>query len=263
MTHTNINGAELFHELQGSGEPFVCIHGLQGDATNFATLAAALGRDFTVLTFDQRGSGRSEKPDEPYSLQQLADDTAALIEAVGFDSAFVFGVSMGGMIAQELALRHPEKVRRLVLGCTTAGGHHAIPPSRDTMDYVYTKEPLSAEERTRRFTECCFTAPWLSAHPEVVERLLEARRQLPLDPDALARRREALSAHDTWDRLPSIRQPTLVITGKPDRIIPEANSRLLADRLPNAELLELEPSGHLFWIERERDTLEALRRFLL
>lgn len=263
MPYTDINGVQLYYELEGSGEPVVCIHGLQGDASNFESLVPALRGELTVLTFDQRGSGRSGKPDVPYSMQQFADDTAALLEAVGFDSASVFGASMGGMVAQELALRHPGKVRRLVLGCTTAGGRHTIPPSREMLDYVYTREALSPEERTRRFTEFCFTGPWLQDHPLVEERLLEARRRLPLNPDALARRREAMSSHDTWDRLPAIPHTTLVVTGVPDRVIPEGNSRRLAERLPNAELLEIKPSGHLFWIERERETLAALRRFLL
>jgi len=263
MPYTEINGVELYYELEGTGEPLVCIHGLQGDASNFKSLMPRLSRELAVLTFDQRGSGRSGKPDVPYSMQQLADDTTALIKAVGFDSSSVFGVSMGGMIAQEIALRHPGKVRRLVLGCTTAGGRHAIPPSQEMLDYVYTDEALAPEERTRRFTEFCFTGPWLQAHPEVGERLLEERRRLPLNPDALARRREAMSFHDTWDRLPAIPHSTLVVTGVPDRVIPEGNSRRLAERLPNAELLEIRPSGHLFWIEREPETLAALRRFLL
>ena len=262
MARASIHGVELFYEVQGTGDPLVCIHGLQGDATNFAGLTEALGDRYRLLTFDQRCSGRSDKPDEPFGIRDLADDTAALMDTVGFQSAAVFGVSMGGMIAQELALRHPEKVRRLVLGCTTAGGPNAVAPPRETIDYVYTSEALSTEERVKRFVEACFTGPWLQAHPEIVDRMTEARRRLPLDPQALGRRREAVNGHDTWDRLPDLSQPTLVITGIPDQIIPEANSRLLVERIPGAELVELSPAGHLFWIERPQETADTLRRFL-
>src|SRR5271168_2047656 len=126
MDRARINGVELAYELRGEGAPLVMIHGAQGDQSMFAGLAEVFAEDYRVLTFDQRGSGLSGKPDMPYSIAMLADDTAALMDHLGIARAHIIGVSMGGMIAQEFALRHPNKVRSLVLGCTTSGGPKSV-----------------------------------------------------------------------------------------------------------------------------------------
>jgi pimeloyl-ACP methyl ester carboxylesterase len=262
MPHIRVNGATLHYELRGKGPPLVLLHGLQGDSTTFGNLPEALAERCTVLTFDQRGSGQSEKTATAISTADLADDTAELMARLNLASAAVFGTSMGGQIAQQLALRQPKRVERLVLGCTTPGGGAATPVNTAAMDYAYTLEPLSAEERARRLAEVAFSPQWLSAHPEAIEFLVAARRQRPLDLRALARRREAFTAHDTYDRLSAIQQPTLILTGTPDGLIPEANSHLLAHHLPNAILRIIEPAGHLFWIERPKETLDAINSFL-
>jgi len=262
MPTAKVNGVNLFYELAGAGMPLVLIHGLQGDSTTFGQLPQMLARHFTVLTFDQRGSGLSEKPAGPLSTDLLADDTAALIRHLDLQPVAVFGTSMGGQVAQAVAVRHPALVQRLILGCTTAGGPHAVPVSQDAFDFAYTMEPLGAEERARRLADVAFSPAWLAGHPEVVDGLIQARRDRPLDLAALSRRLEAFLAHDTFDALPEVQVPTLVITGAPDALIPEANSRLLAERLPEASLTVLRPAGHLFWIERPEETVEALVSFL-
>src|SRR5260221_10277561 len=111
MQRTNINGVELAYEVRGAGEPLVMIHGAQGDQSMFNSVIPAFANRFRILTFDQRGSGLSDKPDHECSMAMLADDTAALMDHVGFTSAHILGVSMGGMIAQEFVLRHPQKTR--------------------------------------------------------------------------------------------------------------------------------------------------------
>ena len=262
MQRTRINGVELAYDLQGSGAPLVMIHGAQGDQSMFSDLAPAFAHQFRVLTFDQRGSGLSEKPDMEYSMAMLADDTAALMEHVGFASAHVIGVSMGGMIAQEFALRHPRKVRALVLGCTTPGGPKAVRLGGEALTNAYSTQPMSAEERGKALAEAAFTKGYIEQHPEIIPTMIEARRQRPLDPVALAHRMKAAYAHDTYDRLSQITCPTLVITGKDDVLISWENSRILAERVPSAKLVLLEPAGHCFWLEQPEQSREAITTFL-
>lgn len=263
MASTTVNGIHLHYELRGSGPTLVLLHGLQGDSSTFGNLPALLARRFTVLTYDQRGSGYSDKPAMPYTTALLADDTTALLQQLGFGSAAVFGTSMGGQVAQQLALRHPQRVLRLVLGCTTPGGRQAYPVHQEALESAYTLEPLSPAERARRLAKVAFSRQWLAAHPAVVERLAQARLERPLDLGTLHRRLQAFRAHDTSRALNRIQMPTMVLTGAPDGLIPDANSRLLAERIPGARLRVLEPAGHLFWIEREADTIAELEGFLL
>ncbi len=262
MLQARVNGVELVYDLQGVGEPLVLIHGAQGDRSMFFDLVPTFAQQFRVLTFDQRGSGQSEKPDIEYSVALLADDTAALMDHVGFASAHIIGVSMGGMIPQELALRHPRKVRSLVLGCTTPGGPHAVRLGGDTLARAYSTAPLSAEERGKALAEAAFTKGYIDSHPEIIPAMVDARRQRPLDPQALARRMQAADAHDTYDRLPQIGCPTLVITGKDDALISWENSRILAERIAGATLVVLEPPGHMFWVEQAEQARTAILSFL-
>lgn len=262
MLRARINGVELVYDLHGSGEPLVMIHGAQGDRSMFAAIVPTFAKHFQVLTFDQRGSGQSEKPDMEYSMALLADDTAALMDHSGFPFAHIVGVSMGGMIAQEFALRHPRRVRRLVLGCTTPGGPRSVRLSGEALANAYSTQPMSAEERGRALAEACFTKGYIEQHPEIISAMIEGRRQRPIDPVALGHRMKAAYAHDTYDRLPQIACPTLVITGKDDVLISWENSRILAERIPDAKLVLLEPAGHLFWGEQPEKSQTEILRFL-
>ncbi len=262
MEKARINGVELFYDLRGAGNPLVLIHGAQGDQTMFNNFAPTFTRNYRVLTFDQRGSGLSEKPHGDYSIAQLADDTATLMTHVGFDRADIIGVSMGGMIALEFALRHANRVRALVLGCTTPGGPKAIRIGGEAFTNAYSSKPMSSEDRGRALAEAAFTKGYIELHPEIIPAMIEARRQRPIDHVALDGRLKAAMKHDVYDRLSRITCPTLVITGKDDALISWENSRLLADKIPNAELVLLGPAGHCFWIEQPEESYSAIRRFL-
>jgi len=262
MERARINEVELAYELRGAGEPLVMIHGAQGDQSMFTELAARLAKQFRVLTFDQRGSGLSDKPQANYSIAGLADDTAVLMDHVGFSSASVIGVSMGGMIAQEFALRHPHKLRCLILGCTTPGGANSVRIGGSAFAAAYSTEAISPEERGRALAEAAFTKGYIKRHPEIVAAMIEARRQRPLDSAALALRLKAAFAHDAYDRLGQVNCPTLVITGRDDALIAWQNSQILAERIPDAALVVLEPAGHCFWLEQPEQSCEAMVGFL-
>jgi 3-oxoadipate enol-lactonase len=262
MERARINGVELAYQLRGSGSPLVMIHGAQGDQTMFSELASRFAERFRVLTFDQRGSGLSDKPHTAYTIALLADDTAALMDHIGFPAAHVIGVSMGGTIAQELALRHAARVRSLILGCTTPGGRSAIRIGGGAFAAAYSTRPMSAEERGRALAEAAFTKGFIEQHPEIVPAMIEARRQRPLDSAALEQRMKAVLAHDAYDRLPRISCPTLVITGKDDALVAWQNSQLLAERIPGSKLILLEPAGHCFWLEQPQSSIDAMGQFL-
>ncbi len=262
MERARVNGVEIAYELRGDGQPLVMIHGAQGDQSMFAGMAAAFAGTYRVLTFDQRGSGLSEKPDMPYSIAMLADDTAALMDHLKIASAHIIGVSMGGMIAQEFALRHPDKVRALVLGCTTPGGAKSIRLGGDALNSAYSTKEMTPEERGKALAEAAFTKGYVAKHPEIIATMIEARRNRPIDAAAFPHRMKAAMEHDTYDRLGDIRGPTLVITGKDDALISWENSRLLAQRIKGAEEVILDPAGHCFWLEQPEASKDAIEGFL-
>lgn len=257
-----INNVNLHFELQGDGSPLVLLHGLQGDMSNFDRMMPTLAERHRVLAFDQRGSGWSDKPAEPYTMALYADDTARLMDALGIERAHVLGMSMGGMIAQEFALRHAERLNGLILGCTTPGGPKAAKLETGAREQTYEKVDLPAEERARRLAEAGLTQTFLRSNRRVLNELIEARRKRPLNVDALERRMAAIDAHDAFDRLGDIRAPTLIITGRPDSIINADNSQILAERIPNARFEVLEPAGHLFWMEKPHQTMDLVLAFL-
>ncbi len=258
-------GVTLHHERAGSGPPVLFIGGTGGDLRATPNvLDGPLVQAFEVLAYDQRGQGRSDKPDEPYSMAQYGDDAAALLDEVGWDQASVVGVSFGGMVAQELALRHPDVVGRLVLACTSSGGQGGASYP------LHELEELSEEERFATqlgLSDLRRDAAWQAANPEQVVQLAAlAGQQASLGADdplaSVGRRRqlEARSHHDTTDRLGQITSPTLVCAGRYDGIAPVANSELLADRIPNATLRVFE-GGHLFLLQ-DRTAWPAIIEFL-
>ena len=262
MERARINGCELAYELSGNGTPVVMIHGAQGDQSMFAAMAKEFAKYYRVLTFDQRGSGLSEKPDMPYSMAMFADDTAALMDYLKMPRAHIIGVSMGGMIAQEFALRHPGKVISLVLGCTTPGGPHSIRAAGNALGNAYSTKPMSAEERGKALAEAAFTKGYLEKHPEIIANMIESRRSRPIDTAGFTHRMKAASEHNTYDRLGQIRCPTLVITGKDDALISWENSRILSGRITGAQEVILEPAGHCFWLEQPEKSRDAIAGFI-
>ena len=255
----------LHHERAGGGEAVLYIGGTGGDLrARPNVLDGPLAQSFEVLAYDQRGQGRSDKPDEAYTMSGYADDAAALMAEVGWERAHVVGVSFGGMVAQELAIRHPHLVDRLVLACTSSGGAGA--PSYP----LHELEGLPAEERFATqlsLSDVRRDAAWQEAHPdEVAELRALAERQAQVGADdptlAVGRRRqlEARSAHDTYDRLDRIGSPTLVCAGRHDGIAPVANSEALVERIPDSRLQVFE-GGHLFLLQ-DRSAWPAIVAFL-
>ncbi len=249
-------------EVLGEGEPLLLIPGMGIAAgTCFFRQAAGLAREYCVIAIDNRGTGRSDQPDAPYSMETMADDAAALLAALRIDRAHIYGISMGGMIAQHLALRHPEAAASLVLACTSCGGRHSEPPDREYVASVFDTQG-TPEDRLRGRLHFLFTEGFVGSHPDVVERYISLHLDSMAPPHTYIRQAEAVIMHDTYDQLPGLGLPTLVIAGEADRTQPIHNSRALASRIPNAELLVMGGLRHFLAIECPDELNRAMIQFL-
>ena len=244
MQRVKVGDIEIAYREYGAGFPLVKIVGFASTMDGGdPELVAALADRFTVITFDNRGMGETSAGTRPFTIEQFAEDTAGLMDALGIERAHLFGISMGGFIAQELALRYPEKVEKLVLMASSCGGIDAVPISPDIMEQLGDFSGTT-EERLVRMATLLFPQEWLSEHEA------EAREKLTLAPrlPAIENVRKQASAMQRWpgacDRLEELKATTLVIAGTEDQVIDPRNSLLTANKLPGGELSMLEGAGH-------------------
>jgi pimeloyl-ACP methyl ester carboxylesterase len=251
----------LYYESTGQGTPVLVIMG-QGMAldTGWRTVEA-LSRDFRVLAFDNRDVGRSDHSPWPYTVAQMAGDARAVLDAAGVERAHVYGFSLGGMVAQELALRHPGRIRSLVLGATTPGGPGAVPRDAEALTFFARAGAMGAEEAAWAAVPYGYGEATRRSHGQRIAEDIE--RRIRQTPDTLAYLHQvaAAAAHSTQARLGHIRAPTLVLHGEDDRIMSPGNARILAEGIPGAELRMLPGAGHMF-VTDEPDADREVARFL-
>jgi len=263
MPQARAGEVNLYYEIHGAGPPLAVFNGLGGNmATWDPEFIDGLAMHFRTLVFDNRGTGRSDKPDHPYSIKMFADDAAALFETLGFARAHIFGASMGGMIAQQFALDHAGRVEGLVLCCTTPGGSDSTPPSLETLQAIANTDGLSPAELTRRNRRLAFMPSFIAAHEEYLDAKLLKEIEYPTPPHALAHHFGAAVHFNVAERLSEIRQPTLVMVGREDLMVPAPNSMLLARHIPRADLIVFAQAGHGVLTERRAECLEAIVSFL-
>jgi 3-oxoadipate enol-lactonase len=241
---------ELACEVLGEGPPLLLIQGLGYGGRGWGPTLDLLAEDFTAAAFDNRGFGASDAPPGPYSVRELADDACAVLDAVGFERAHVVGASLGGMIAQELALAHPARIEKLVLACTTPGGLGAYPMPARTVSLMLEAPTTPPDLALRRFVE---NALGDGSSEHLVEQIVSYRTANPPDLAGWQAQAAAGATHDAFDRIAGIAAPTLVIHGTEDAVVDTRNAELLAERIPGARLELLTGCGHLpFWEEPER-----------
>jgi pimeloyl-ACP methyl ester carboxylesterase len=253
-----VGDLDLHVEERGQGPPLLLIPGIPAVASDWGPLAKRLSPGRRMIAYDNRGSGQSTVTPGPYTTAQLAADAGALLDALGVDRADVMGMSLGGMVAQELAIRHPQRVRRLVLACTHAGVRHAASQPHATAR-AFAMRTADWGERMRTLAPFAF-APGVD--PAFLEAFIAKKARDVQDPDGYEAQIAAALAHDTYDRLDRIAAPTLILTGDQDLVIPGASSRALHERIPHAELVEVPHAGHLFFIERPDESARLVERFL-
>lgn len=233
MPTQHVNDITLYYEVHGEdkGEPLVLIPGLSADVSDYGRIIAELAKHYRVIAFDNRGAGRSDKPDAPYSIAMMADDASALLDALGIGAAHIVGTSMGGRIAVDLALRHPQHVRSLILVST------AMRPASHTL--------------------------WRRLMLDVIPRipLLRRSRKYPQPSYAFVRQRAASRSYDATARLNEIHVPTLILHGKHDRTAPLALAEEMHAGIAGSRMIVV-PGGHIFFFLRPKQLVDAIFQFL-
>ncbi|UCH23353.1 MAG: alpha/beta fold hydrolase [Deltaproteobacteria bacterium] len=262
MPTLTINNCKIYYEIDGEGDPLVLIMGLRRNIEWWCHQLPMLSKHFKVIAFDNRGAGRSDKPVMEYSIRLFADDTAGLMEELNIQSANILGISMGGYIAQELAINYPDKVRSLILGCTSCGGKRAVLMSEERMQKFTTTAGLQPEEILRKNMDIYFSDSYVNQYPEKIEEFVQIsiRHYQPLD--AFERQFDACLRHDAGDRLKQITAPTLIMTGNDDPLVPPENSNILHALIPGSKLSIFSGGRHCFFMETaERFNREVIDFF--
>ncbi len=253
------NGSvELAWQRSGAGAPVLLIHGLGYGRWGWAPLESRLTKRFTVISFDNRGIGASSTPPGPYTAKEMAADAVAVLDSAKLDRVHVVGTSLGGMVAQELAIGWPDRVDRLVLMSTTPGATRGFPMPAETIRLLAEAASMDPAVALRRFV---INALGDSAAPHLVDEIVALRVANPPDPVGWAAQAGAAVGFDAGDRLDSITHPTLAITGTEDRVVDPANTRRLAELIDGAQS-SFVPGGHLMFWEHPDVVADRIVEFL-
>jgi pimeloyl-ACP methyl ester carboxylesterase len=266
MPGVKVNDIKIFYEMHGEGAPLLLIMGWTASSEDWdPQLLKDLSRFYRVIVFDNRGTGRSDKPDVEYSIGMMTDDVVGLLEAINIQKAHVLGFSMGGMIAQELALRHPEKVSSLILCGTSCGGLNSVQLKQETQRAVSTimnpPPEMKMNEMMMLFMRLIYTTRYIQENKEDIIKAWMSMKY-PTPPYVHKRQFQAILDYDSYDQLPDLGVPTLVLTGEEDVMIPPENSGILADRIPDAQLHTFKGAAHMFLEEVREQAASVILNFL-
>jgi len=252
---------QLYWESTGEGEPVLLVMGLGLSGGAWWRTVDSLSRDFRVITFDNRGVGRSRGLTPAYTTEALADDAVAVLDALEITRANVYGLSLGGMVAQQIALRHPRRVRSLVLGATTPGGRRAKTADQEVMSFFFNRDQRPREEAAWASVAYNYGRRCREQHSDRIAEDIRRRLAHAFDEDAYKAQLMAAALHNCTSRLHRIKAPALVVHGEDDRVVPVDNARLIASRLPDGRLHLLEGTGHLYTTEAPEADAEVARFF--
>jgi 3-oxoadipate enol-lactonase len=258
MPFVENQGAKLYWDEQGSGEPLLLIMGLSYPSYMWHRTRPVLANRYRTIAFDNRGIGQSDVPAGPYSIALMASDAAAVLDAAEVQSAHIFGFSMGGMIAQEFALQYPSRVCSLILCCTAAGGPHAVQAEPEALQTL-TRRDLSPEESKEAIIPFIYDA---ATPRSSIDEDMAIRMVWYPTPQGYASQLQAIFGWESYSRLSQLTAPTLVLHGETDRLIPSANAKLIADRIPEARLVLIPQAGHIFDTDQPGVAHPAILEFL-
>ena len=259
MAFVENQGARIYWDEQGEGEPVLMIMGLGYSSDMWHRTRPVLAVKYRTITLDNRGVGRSDVPPGPYPMALMAADAAAVLDAAGVEIAHVFGVSMGGMIAQEFALQYPGRVRSLILGCSAAGGPTAVRAEPAVADLLRARGFMNEEQAMEASVPYIYDER--TPRQKIDEDFAVRRPWFPKAEGYFAQL-QGIIAWESYSRLAHIKAPTLVIHGQCDRLVPPGNSQLIADRIPGAKLILIPNAGHILTTDQQELSNRAVVEFI-
>jgi len=263
---TLADGRKMAYDEVSPAEPkgtVLLLTGLASKRLGWYKQLEEFGRYYRTIALDHRDVGDSDQVSEAYTTGDQADDAAAVLKALGITRAYVVGISMGGFVSLELALRHPEMVEKLGLTATSAGGtNHVAPAPEVTMRLVQRDYQTEVGEAARQSYALIMAPGYCESHPQEWDMIGEIARYRPISPAAYFRQLQACTGHDVWERLSQLHIPTLVVHGETDPLVPTENGRNLAKNIQGAKLILYPNTGHIPIIERAEDYNRDVLSFL-
>jgi pimeloyl-ACP methyl ester carboxylesterase len=269
--HVQVGDIDIAYKQFGQGKPILFVAGTSQtkDAWEPTLLSQLAATNHTVIVFDNRGIGETTVGTKPFSIEQFANDTAGLLDALQIEKADVFGASLGSFVAQELTLNYPLKVDRLILHATYCGGSEAVYASGQAFESIMTLSSpqilrnMTAEQQAMILAQIMFPPEWLNQHPEILNTVIQLAPSRSASPEII---QQQGFASGTWkgscDRLSGITQPTLLIVGDQDLLIPSANSVMMSQRIPNSQLVIIEGTGHGAMLQVPNEFTAHVQNFL-
>jgi 3-oxoadipate enol-lactonase len=258
MAFAENQGVRIYWDEQGTGAPLLLMMGLSYPSYMWHRSRPVLRERYRTIAFDNRGIGQSDVPPGTYSIALMASDAAAVLDAAGVENAHVFGVSMGGMIAQEFALQYPKRVRSLILGCATAGGPHAVPAEPAAIQTLMRQE-MTPEESKEAIIPFIYDAATLR---ERIDEDMAIRMKWYPTPRGYAGQLQGILGWEAYSRIQKITAPTLIIHGETDRLIPPANAKLISGRIAGAKVVLIPHASHIFETDQPGAAHRAILEFL-
>lgn len=260
LPKVKVNDIEMYYEIHGQGFPFILITGLAGDVNWWNPEdIRRYSQDFKTIIFDNRGAGRTDKPKMSYTMDLFASDVLALMDALNIEKAHILGSSLGGMITQEIAINHPERVEKLILCSTHCGGTKMIPPSKEVIDMLTS----SKQELIDGIVFLCFTDKFINSYPQLVSKFKTQISKTPIPPRSYILQLQSVNSFDTYSRLKQIESPTLIIHGKEDILIPVANAEILEQEIPSVKKILLDDFAHWPFFPKNKKLINMIIEFLL
>lgn len=264
MSFASFDETELYYEICGDGEPLVLVPGFASGAWSWKWQTDELAKAFRVVTFDPRGVANSKLNEGAHvSITRIANDIANLMRELNIDSAHILGISFGGFVAQEFALRYPERVKKLVLASTSFGGPNHVVPSMEVLSSFASTEGLNSADRIRKYLTTAFTSDFVRENAAIIDRFCTLREQNPVPEEVYRQQLASAMEFNAQDRVGAIQIETLVLTGDSDTVVPAENSKNLARKIPNAHLGVIADGGHMAFVENAEEFNSFVRDFLV